>query len=269
MSRRIITLSTAVALPMFIAACATTQPEDVGLAQARSTYERVADDPEVARSAARQLSRAEENLEQAERMYESGVDDDIAAHHAYVAGQHSRVAAEQARRERLQAQIESAAERREEMIAQARSREAEESERESERLRAELERLEAEETDRGIVLTLGDVLFDTGEADLRGRGADTVGRLAEFMRDYPERRVRIEGYTDSTGSESFNQALSERRAAAVQDALTRRGIDPERIEAIGYGESHPVAPNDTAGNRQLNRRVEVVISDAEGNIQSR
>ena len=87
--------------------------------------------------------------------------------------------------------------------------------------------------------------------------------------DYPDRRVRIEGFTDSTGSDSYNQQLSESRAFAVRNALEQAGIDSSRIEVRGYGETNPVATNDTSEGRQLNRRVEVLISDEQGAIASR
>jgi outer membrane protein OmpA-like peptidoglycan-associated protein len=114
------------------------------------------------------------------------------------------------------------------------------------------------------VLTLGDVLFDTGQATLKPGAATTVDRLAQFMRDYPERSVRIEGHTDSAGSDDTNQGLSERRAQAVREALLQRGLEAPRIGAVGYGEARPIADNETAAGRQQNRRVEIVVSDAAG-----
>jgi outer membrane protein OmpA-like peptidoglycan-associated protein len=91
----------------------------------------------------------------------------------------------------------------------------------------------------------------------------TVDRLAQFMGDYPERTVRIEGHTDSVGSDTLNQQLSEQRAAAVRDALVARGVDTRRIQTVGYGEARPIASNDTSGGRQQNRRIEVVVSGDE------
>jgi outer membrane protein OmpA-like peptidoglycan-associated protein len=131
-------------------------------------------------------------------------------------------------------------------------------------LQRELEDLQAKETDRGLVLTLGDVLFDSGQATLKAGAATTVDRLAQFMRDYPERSVRIEGHTDAAGSDDANQGLSERRAQAVREALTERGLEATRIGAVGYGEARPIADNETAAGRQQNRRVEIVVSDAQG-----
>jgi len=113
------------------------------------------------------------------------------------------------------------------------------------------------------------VLFATDVATLNPQGQQAARRLAEVLQQNPGRNVSIEGFTDSTGSAEYNQALSERRADAVSAELALRGIARERIVAHGYGESHPVAANDTAGNRQLNRRVEIVLSDDNGKVGGR
>ena len=110
-----------------------------------------------------------------------------------------------------------------------------------------------------MVLTLGDVLFDTGRAELNPGAARTLDQLAAFLKENTERTVAIEGYTDATGTEQGNQVLSERRANSVKNALTDRGIASARISARGFGEASPVASNNTAAGRQQNRRVEVVL----------
>jgi outer membrane protein OmpA-like peptidoglycan-associated protein len=133
----------------------------------------------------------------------------------------------------------------------------------------QLKELEAKKTDRGMVITLGDVLFNVNKAQLSAGGINNVKKLAAFLTKYPERRVMIEGHTDSTGSESHNQALSERRAQAVQTALAGMGISSDRVEARGYGESSPVASNGNAAGRQMNRRVEIILSDDSGKIVPR
>jgi outer membrane protein OmpA-like peptidoglycan-associated protein len=130
------------------------------------------------------------------------------------------------------------------------------------KLQQELAALQAQQTDRGMVLTLGDVLFDTGRAELKAGAFGTVDRLATFLRENPERRVAIEGHTDAVGSDSSNLSLSQRRADAVRAALVSRGIDGTRITAQGMGEAVPVASNDTGEGRQRNRRVEVIIANA-------
>lgn len=131
---------------------------------------------------------------------------------------------------------------------------------------AELQRqialLEARPTDRGLVLTLGDTLFATGKSDLRSGATANLDRLATFLNEYPKRTASIEGFTDSRGSEEFNQALSQSRAESVKRYLEGRGIDSARLSASGRGENAPVADNESAAGRQQNRRVEVVISQA-------
>jgi outer membrane protein OmpA-like peptidoglycan-associated protein len=111
-----------------------------------------------------------------------------------------------------------------------------------------------------LVLTFqGDVWFDTGSAALKPGAYTEIDRVAAILNRYPETSIRIEGHTDSTGSESFNQDLSEKRAMAVKNALLSKNVSETRLQTIGYGESKPVAGNDTEGGRQLNRRVEIVI----------
>ena len=97
----------------------------------------------------------------------------------------------------------------------------------------------------------------------------TAQKLADLLRENPRRSVLIEGFTDSTGSSSYNQDLSLRRASGVRDALVRMGVAPERVQVRGYGETFPVAPNDTASNRQLNRRVEIVLSEEGATVRQR
>lgn len=128
-------------------------------------------------------------------------------------------------------------------------------------LEQQLADLKAKQTNRGMVLTLGDVLFDTGRAELKPGAERSLDQLVSFMVENPTRSVAIEGYTDSMGSDSSNQVLSDRRANAVRNALIARGIPSDRVSARGYGESSPVASNGTAAGRQQNRRVEIVISD--------
>lgn len=127
-------------------------------------------------------------------------------------------------------------------------------------LEAQLKQLNARRTERGIVVTLGDMLFASGKDRVLATGAGSVSGLAEFMRRNPTRRASVEGYTDSQGSDSANQALSERRADAVRTMLVGMGIDGQRLNVIGHGESSPVADNDTDAGRRSNRRVEIVFA---------
>jgi len=132
---------------------------------------------------------------------------------------------------------------------------------ENEDLQQQIEALNARETDRGLVITLGDLLFATGKSDLTGGAAPNLNKLANFLNDYPDRTVFIEGHTDNVGSESMNYQLSQRRADSVKTYLVRQGIAPDRLSTAGLGESSPLTGNNTATERQQNRRVEVIISN--------
>jgi outer membrane protein OmpA-like peptidoglycan-associated protein len=139
----------------------------------------------------------------------------------------------------------------------------------TEQLEAQLADLAAKKTDRGMVITLGDVLFGTGMSRLNAEGVRTVQKLAAILQQHPQRTVLIEGFTDNTGAASRNQRLSERRAGVVSNALQETGIASERIALRGFGEAHPVAGNTTKEDRQLNRRVEIILSDADGKVVQR
>jgi outer membrane protein OmpA-like peptidoglycan-associated protein len=179
-----------------------------------------------------------------------------------------------AEKDRSQAEKDRAESERARMQAQTASADAEESRKaadaqlaaalaaqaNSAKLQKQLAELEAKQTDRGMVLTLGDVLFDTGRTELKAGAFKTMDRLTTFMRDNPERTLAVEGYTDSIGTDAFNLTLSQRRADAVRSALVGRGVDGARIATSGLGKSSPVASNDSAAGRQRNRRVEIVIS---------
>lgn len=139
----------------------------------------------------------------------------------------------------------------------------------AEGLERELADLQARKTDRGMVVTLGDVLFDTGKSTLQPGAQRSVSQLVQVLTRHPERRVLIEGFTDSVGSDEMNMQLSQRRAQAFQRGLMNGGIASDRIEVRAWGEANPVADNDSAAGRQRNRRVEVLFSDAEGHLAGR
>ena len=136
-------------------------------------------------------------------------------------------------------------------------------------LQMRISEVEARETERGLLVTLGDVLFQTGRSELQPVAAPRLDKLAGFLKQFPEKKLLIEGYTDSVGSHQLNMELSQRRAEAVKLALVQRGVDASRMTIGGYGESYPVASNQSTDGRQLNRRVEVIVSDERGNLKSR
>lgn len=167
--------------------------------------------------------------------------------------------AAQAQRQAQQAQLDAANAQRQTQEAQARSAQ----------LEAQLADLAAKKTARGMVITLGDVLFGTDLSRLTADGMRSAQKLANVLQQNPQRNVLIEGFADSTGAADYNQGLSERRASAVRAALLEMGVVSERIDMRGYGESFPVATNDSAASRQLNRRVEIVLSDDSGKVVAR
>lgn len=170
---------------------------------------------------------------------------------------------EQAARRAEQARQEAEAARRlaeaqEDEIELAR-REAELATEAAESLKRRLEYLELRETDRGVVVTLGDVLFDTGETTLQPEAAAQLDDVIELLKSEPDKAIRIEGHTDSTGSAQANMRISRLRAEAVREALIERGISADRIRAVGMGEDFPIASNETAEGRSRNRRVDVIV----------
>ncbi len=153
-------------------------------------------------------------------------------------------------------------------LAEARSQEAELAKREAElasqqaeSLRRRLEHMQLRETDRGVVVTLGDVLFASGESELKAAAAQNVTDVVDLLTAEPDKRIRIEGHTDSSGDAGFNLRLSEQRAQAVRDALVDAGISADRITVVGLGEDFPIAGNDTPEGRSQNRRVDVILLD--------
>jgi outer membrane protein OmpA-like peptidoglycan-associated protein len=176
------------------------------------------------------------------------------ARNANASAADSRIVAEAALNQRDQANQETARANQE----TARATE------ETARVQSELDAFKATPTPRGLVLTLGDVLFDTGRAELKSGAGRKLDQLAQFLVEHPDRRVQIDGFTDSIGTDSYNEDLSQRRADAVKTALINRGVEPSRIGTEGYGKAYPVATNNDSGGRQLNRRVEVVIGGNNG-----
>ena len=164
--------------------------------------------------------------------------------------------AEQAREEAAQARR--LAEAQSEEIELAR-REAELATQAADSLRRRLEYMEYRETDRGVVITLGDVLFEVGEADLLPSAQENLTDVTELLASEPDNAIRIEGHTDSTGPAALNLRLSEQRAQAVRDALADLGVDPARMNAVGMGEDFPIASNEDEQGRARNRRVDVIL----------
>jgi outer membrane protein OmpA-like peptidoglycan-associated protein len=273
------------ALVALVAGCATTPMHSDQLDEARAEVEKVSADPLAQQAAATDVDQARKDLQRAEIALQQRAPQQDVDHLAYLALRHAQTGEARIAEARARQQVAQAQEERNRIQLQAREREAQNArssaataqseaaaaqnqaaaaQDELARARQELADLQAKQTERGMVMTLSDVLFDTAQATLKPGADRAVDRLAQFLKDSPGTHVLIEGHTDSVGSDDYNVALSERRAQAVADALTARGVSADRIQTKGLGKSYPVATNDTQAGRQQNRRVEIVFSDTSG-----
>lgn len=280
-----------------LSGCNSTK-NNPSLAAAHSNFDNARTDPNISNLAALELKEASDSLGKADGALSGGASASTVNHLAYLANQQILIAQETAKRKRAEAAVANATANRNEIRLDARTAEANAakqqvaiiqatSDQQAEELAAasanaasdqatiskqqqQLKELNAKKTKRGLVITLGDVLFNTNKAQLKAGGIHNVRKLADFLSENPQHKVLIEGYTDSIGSNVLNQKLSERRANNVRAALVNdMGISSERIATRGYGEEFPVASNDTATGRQLNRRVEIIISDENGTLSAR
>lgn len=254
-----------------LAACSGTPQPDAALEQARATYADAANNPQVVDKAPLELKQAKDALDQADAIWHQHGNRDQLEYYAYLANRRAQVAEQTADLKTAQDRVNNAAADRAQTLLQSRTGQAEaaqqranQAEQRADQLQAQLADLHAKQEQGGYVLTLNNVLFTTGQADLKPGAASTIDQLAAFLQQQPARSVLIKGFTDSTGSEEFNLRLSELRADAVRDALVARGVDPGRIQTRGFGPAMPVASNNNEAGRQLNRRVQVVISDLNG-----
>ena len=151
-----------------------------------------------------------------------------------------------------------------ETAAQLAKREAELAIEQADSLRRQLENLQLRQTESGVVVTLGDVLFETGEIQLRKEAMASLVEVVDLLQSEPDKRIRIEGHTDSTGDAATNLKISEERANAVLDALVSLGVDGSRVTTAGMGEDFPIASNETDEGRAQNRRVDVILLDDKG-----
>lgn len=202
-------------------------------------------------------------------------DQALSNHLVFIAGREVDVAWAQAKTRQLEDQRSELAERRDSERLESRTREADRAHdaadqarmetdmarEDSEALRREIAELNAKATERGLVVTLGDTLFETGSAQLKGNTAENLGKLSSFLKTYPDRTLLIEGHTDSIGSEESNISLSQRRADSVRFYLVEQGVSSNRLSAFGKGESSPIASNDSNSGRAMNRRVEIIIAN--------
>jgi outer membrane protein OmpA-like peptidoglycan-associated protein len=263
-------LIAAISFALAMAACASAPQPNVALENARSAVRSAEADPNVTTYAALDMHTARKDLDAAEAAAaahdEKGIDQP-----AYLAAQTAHLAQLKASAKANDARVAAGKADRDQIQLSARTKEVatadaarDQANQQAAAIQAELDALKAKPTDRGLVLTLGDVLFDTGKAELNPGASRNLDQLVVFLTDHPERRVEIDGYTDNVGTDSFNLSLSERRADTVRNVLVNRGIDSSRIVTRGYGKDFGVASNVDSGGRQLNRRVEIVIGGIDG-----
>lgn len=270
---------------LLVASCASSPVSPQGSAQARNDLTALQNDANLASQARVEIGEAEEAVSVAEEPL-SEDDAALGEHRVFIANNKVAIAREKATTRFAEMERALLSEEREAARLQARTQEANQARLDAERARSEanaaelsktqaatlaaqqaaeyqrqIDALEAKPTDRGLVLTLGDVLFATGSADLQGGASNNLNRLVSFLEQYPERKVQIEGHTDNVGSEALNRQLSRQRAESVSNYLTQQGIASHRISAMGLSMGSPIASNDTAAGRQQNRRVEIIINE--------
>jgi outer membrane protein OmpA-like peptidoglycan-associated protein len=254
-----------------LAACATTPRQSAQLDEARAQVQALAQEPFAQQAAADDLRAAQNRLQEADNALQNGKPLATVDHLAYLAERHAEAGAARVQAATARQEVARAQEQRNQILldsrerqAAAQAREAKEAKEQLAQTQQQLADLEAKQTERGPVVTLSDVLFDTAAASLKP-GADlSLDRLAAYLKAHPQTKVSIEGHTDSRGSDEYNDDLSMRRAQAVAKALIARGVAPDSLTPVGRGKNYPVATNDTAAGRQQNRRVEIVFSDASG-----
>ena len=248
-----------------LAGCASQQSQQV-LGEAEASFQQVKEDPNVLRSAPKDVIRAGESLARAERLSSYWGSADDVVHYAYLSQRYSQIARQHAdlvlNQERL-ARLELERERLQLALREAKLASVQQ---QGKWVESQIAALASEQTDRGLVMTLGDVLFDTGRAELKNSASRTVLKLVQFLQLNPRRVVRIEGYTDSTGAAEDNLKLSRDRAQAVADMLVDLGIDEKRLQVEGYGDQYPIEANASERGRAQNRRVEIVFSDDKGRL---
>jgi outer membrane protein OmpA-like peptidoglycan-associated protein len=268
-----------VGMALAMAGCASTPKANEALESARSIVQAAEADPNAAKYAPVDLQTAKSDLAVADAAFMRR-DEPSIAQPAYMAAQNARLAQLRGAAKADDARVAAGQSERDSIVLAARTSQVDSANRAKDaanratdeakiardkeagnaaRLQAEVDALKAKPTDRGLVLTLGDVLFETGSSTLSSGAGRNMDRLVQFLAEHPERLVQIDGFTDSVGSDSFNQDLSQRRADAVRYQLVSRGISSTRIGTRGYGTAYPVASNSESSGRQLNRRVEVVI----------
>jgi outer membrane protein OmpA-like peptidoglycan-associated protein len=264
-ARAVFRNATLASAAVLLAACVTEAVKDPGAERVRADLTALQSNPDLANRAPIAMQEAEQAVHDAEI---PDSDRALTAHLIYIADRKVQTAKSMAQAQYAIDQRKALSDQNDQIQLQARTREADTAKSmnvglksKNDELLAELADLKAKKTERGVEVTLGDVLFSTGRADLKAGSAGNLDKLVAVLSGAPDRHVLIEGHTDSLGRDDMNLMLSQKRADAVALYLTGHGVDPSRITATGKGEAYPVAGNETAAGRQMNRRVEITIQN--------
>ncbi len=254
-----------IVIAISISSCASTPKAYAPLEQVKTELAKTKNKTGIDEVASVTLFEADKQIKQAETaVYEN----DIASadHHIYLAGRKQQIAHELLLKHQQELELKNLKQQQHEMIAQARRNESNRASSVTRKAQQRIQQLEqalgqykAEETSRGTILVINDLLFATGGANLQPSSQRRLEPLVQYLQGNLKREIIIEGHTDSMGNSDTNKNLSLQRADAVKEFLISRGIDARRIETRGFGEEVPVATNTTHAGRKLNRRVEVVI----------
>ena len=261
-----------------LGACASMPQRNAQLEEARTQVQTLSAEPLAQQAAAHDLEAARASLNQADAALAQHEPPQVVDHLAYLARRHADAGQARVDEARARQDVAKAQDERNRILLESRTREArnaqanaqvaqsqaQAAQQQLQSTQQQLQDLQAKQTERGMVLTLGDVLFDTNKATLKPGADQKIDRLATFLQKNPSERLIIEGYTDSTGSEEYNEELSQRRAQAVANVLAGQGVPASRYQVVGKGQAFPVASNATPAGRQQNRRVEIVFSDQSG-----
>ena len=262
-SRRLLTLCAAA---MLLGGCADQQHSETAPEAARVSFYKVKEAPDVLRNSPRDVIRAGESLARADRYAGYWGSSEDVIHYAYLSQRYSDIASEGSQllvnQERI-AKLEGERQRLQQALRDAKLLSVQQQGQAQEEQMVSLTRNQGE---RGLVMTLGDVLFEPAQASLNASANRTLLKLVQFLQLNPRRIVRIEGYTDNQGDQPSNLALSRERAQEVANVLEDLGVNKQRLQVVGYGEAHPLAENASQRGRAQNRRVEIVFSDEQGQL---